>query len=769
MPTLNISSIFSAGNVLSGIRNIGTNMGNIVRSNQRITNTANAATRAYRNLTREQDIAIIQARNAQGVFSGGFNVTREGSPIAGSPTFANRAAAQEFIDSQSQMRMAMDKTTGSMDKQEKQNKKNDKQNKRTGVSFLQLMRLVVQFGVAMELIAVPGRIISGFTDIIRSGVETEKSLANINSLVRVSKNQIDDLGRSLQLTAAEIGATGDVFAAAYEAASSTGGVVLSQVRDMPGGIRLANRELQTILDMTTLANKMAVAGVATQEEAMVGLTSVMSGFNLSTEEATKFADIMFATVNRGRITLAETSEAVGQFNAQLTAMFGADKERLLREFSDTMAIFSVVTQSVDPARATTSLRNMLRAFTNTSAEGRELLQQLKGYGANLTSLDVITGGVGKTIAEYLRTIAPHGMIIDRIVASQREQVALVGEENFRRDKSLQIMQKLNPNIRTMLAFDTSLIQNGKLLNERFEEFKNTIGETDKALSFLIVTAANAIQRFKLLFAFFKNELFTSISLPFGRALETVNEFFRSILITKEFKKADFIGKLTIVWDSITFSLNKWLFSGGFLKLSGGISNVAARFANFLTTALLAPDKIALYTVAGITIGGAIVEGIGKGLVSSIASLLPDIEFPGGDMILIRGAVEEVLLGKEFVNQRIARENMQIAQYKRDREQQRNLDKLKTGTKNNFFPSYQISELQRSGSLSPAQMNALAASYDFNKTQTITIENLNIQAAEGDLQSTEEFIRFLKEIFSDLGNSNNSNASSNAKTFLTAAE
>ena len=496
-----------------------------------------------------------------------------------------------------------------------------KANRRQGVSFGQLLGLMIKFGIAMEIIMLPGRIVGAFKGMIDAGIEWEKGLANINALLRVNKSEITDLGRELNRTAVEFGVSGDILAAGYEAASSLTQTLIDDAHNLEGIQQSIQGEARATIGLTRLAAKAATAGATDIDIAMEALVRTSSGFGLNWAEIQQSVDIMFKTVDRGVLSFADLAQHVGELVAGISMMWGRDSTRSLKEFADVSAGLATMTRTLAPAEAFTSMRNLMRDLGRQSAGGGKLISRLKELGANLTLDDYIATGFSGTIQELSRTLMPYGTIIDQIVDKHGAFASATEEANFRQARSTEILQKLFPNIRTFRGLQSLLINGGREFNTNLEEQRNALGETNKQLEEQQDTVYNVIQSLKMLGQRIKFEFFYSIRDPLKNGLELLKGWLDTLTDNSAFREAGFFAKFRMLWQGLADQFWAWWNTGGKQKVTSNLKMVAEEITLILTDLGANAKLMTAATTVGIAIGEAMVLGIITGLKNFLAGIL----------------------------------------------------------------------------------------------------------------------------------------------------
>ena len=121
------------------------------------------------------------------------------------------------------------------------------------------------------------------------------------------------------------------------------------------------------------AQKAGVAGMSDVSVAVDALTSVINAYQKDVEEAGKVSDIMFKTVELGKIEFDELAANIGKV-APSAAAFGVS-------FEDVGAAISAITAlGVSPSETMTSLKALFKDLGKSGTELNKIFTQLSGQG-----------------------------------------------------------------------------------------------------------------------------------------------------------------------------------------------------------------------------------------------------------------------------------------------------------------------------------------------------------------------------------------------------
>ncbi len=121
-------------------------------------------------------------------------------------------------------------------------------------------------------------------------------------------------------------------------------------------------EASEALELLEISAKAATAGVTTTSVASDGLTTILNAFGLEAKDAARVADVMFAAVDRGKISFEELSRQIAQV-APLAAASGFSFEEIAG------AIATLTKQGTPGAQAMTQIRSAIEASNEVLGEG----------------------------------------------------------------------------------------------------------------------------------------------------------------------------------------------------------------------------------------------------------------------------------------------------------------------------------------------------------------------------------------------------------------
>jgi TP901 family phage tail tape measure protein len=188
--------------------------------------------------------------------------------------------------------------------------------------------------------------------VVAKGAAFERGMLNINSIAKVSRPELDAMGKSVLSMSGEFGQSGR--------------------HDDRGPVRhqlIGVRRGQGHRRAARASSKAATAGLATTSEAAKGITAVLNSYGLQAADSAHVSDVLFKTVERGVVSFPELSAVIGT-TAALASPLGVSLEEV-------GAALSVMTRhGIDAENATTQLNAIMSSMLQPSVEAAALAKQL---------------------------------------------------------------------------------------------------------------------------------------------------------------------------------------------------------------------------------------------------------------------------------------------------------------------------------------------------------------------------------------------------------
>lgn len=189
-----------------------------------------------------------------------------------------------------------------------------------------------------------------------------KKFGDINKGLREVVSLTGEAGAQADRTFAE-------FRSGVEGLSDELGVAQSELVDGLYQSLSAGVPRENAFSFLEVASKAAIAGVATTEQAVDGITSAINAFGLGFDESERVADVFFSTVRNGKTTLPELASVIGQV-APAAKLTGVSLE-------ETAAALSTLTANgLSTSEAGTKLRAAMTAITRPTEDLTDIFNAL---------------------------------------------------------------------------------------------------------------------------------------------------------------------------------------------------------------------------------------------------------------------------------------------------------------------------------------------------------------------------------------------------------
>ena len=205
----------------------------------------------------------------------------------------------------------------------------------------------------------------------------ESAMAEVKTIANVTGAEFEDLQKK-------------VFALSAELGTEEPDALAKGLYDIIG----AGYGASEALELLEISSKAATAGVTTSAVAADGLTTVLNAFQLEAKDATEVADIMFQTVNLGKISFEELSSQIAQV-APLAASSGYSFKEI------GAAVATLTKQGVPASQAMTQIRSAIISVGEVMGSGASKTMTLQNAFQELyeradgdqDKLKVLTGRV----------------------------------------------------------------------------------------------------------------------------------------------------------------------------------------------------------------------------------------------------------------------------------------------------------------------------------------------------------------------------------------
>ncbi len=191
-------------------------------------------------------------------------------------------------------------------------------------------------------------VITGLIRSVKGAIDNfrqfEKAMKSVNTITRQSNREFRRMSKEVRDLAGKVGADAvDLADGLYQAVSA--GIDAGKAMEFLG-----------------VAARAAQAGLSSTETAVDGITTIINAWGLSVEDATKVADVMFKTVERGKTNFEQLSASMSVV-AGIAASSGIAFEQI------TAAIATLTKQGVPTTQAVTQIRAAIIALNEQLGDG----------------------------------------------------------------------------------------------------------------------------------------------------------------------------------------------------------------------------------------------------------------------------------------------------------------------------------------------------------------------------------------------------------------
>lgn len=149
------------------------------------------------------------------------------------------------------------------------------------------------------------------------------------------------------------------------------------------------RDTSEALAVVEASSKAAVAGLTDSFTAVDAITTILNAYGKSAEEAAAVSDVLFATVERGKITFPELAQSIGTV-VTTAAQAGISVEEVGAAFA------TLTKRGLDSRVVATSLNRLFLSFIKQTDEAAAVTEEL---GLNLNAAAVQQKGLAGIMAE----------------------------------------------------------------------------------------------------------------------------------------------------------------------------------------------------------------------------------------------------------------------------------------------------------------------------------------------------------------------------------
>lgn len=431
---------------------------------------------------------------------------------------------------------------------------------KAGKSFSDRFSSIINIGIGAGLASLATSAVQG---IVNSGkqavgafIDLDKQVKNIGTLGVENFEEFATLATELSKTVPD--SAGNIAKGVYQAISA--------------GIQGTNQE---IIAFTESAAKVGVAGLATTEEAVNGLTSVLNAYGLKASDVSEVSDGFFATIKLGKTDF-------NQLNASLSNVIPAASAAGVN-FDEVAASISQMTAlGVPTAQATTQIRSAIVELQKPTGELKTFMDSL-GLSAQDVQDKLANQGLIATLQELEGEATAQGKSFNLLFGSMEAGSAatlLTGKNAERATQTLvQVREEIEKGVSTT-AYETAAqsleVQLSIIKNNIQALFNDLFTAIQPAIQALLPVVQNLVASLKPAIEALAQALIPIINV-IGTLIPTIANLLTSVIVPLGQGIATLITAIQPVIDVIIGLVN---------SLVGSLAPVLEKIINMLVSALV---------------------------------------------------------------------------------------------------------------------------------------------------------------------------------------
>jgi len=280
----------------------------------------------------------------------------------------------------------------------------------------------------------------------------QKAMNEVNTIARLSRSELKDLGDEVLSLGAEIGATSeDLTSGLYQALSA--------------GVPKDN-----VIEFLRVAGKSSIAGVTSLETAVDGLTTVMNAYGLESKDAMMVSDKMFQIVKDGKINFEQLAGNISKL-APMAKAAGLSMDEM-------SAAVATAVKVEDPERAMTKIAALLTEVTKRGKTLTQTIQDFKGKSYKT----ILDAGYNDRAAKGLALLANNANIMTQELENMSQTTGNTQEafDQFGDDASVNMNKAIAAIDQLGISFASNLLPHITDATKALTGFLNAMSATSKA-------------------------------------------------------------------------------------------------------------------------------------------------------------------------------------------------------------------------------------------------------------------------------------------------
>ena len=311
-----------------------------------------------------------------------------------------------------------------------------------------------------------GTLVAGGTIAFREAARFETAMHEVWTITDVSKEKLDEMGRSVIDLSSALGEDAATMARALYQTISAG------VTDTAEATKLLG-----------VAGKAAKAGLTDTFTAVDALTTVINSYGMATEDAQHISDVMFKTVELGKTRFEELGATVGRVTP-IASQIGL-------QFEDISAAIATLTKGgLATDMAVTSLRQTMISVLKPTESAAKLAESL---GLDFSAAALASKGLVGFLQDVAKATEGDSEVMAELFPNVRALAGVMSLAGTQMEEFTRIQQEMQDVTgASAVAFEKMMEAPAMKLQRLWIRFKNILIEIGKPILEAVIPAFEAL-------------------------------------------------------------------------------------------------------------------------------------------------------------------------------------------------------------------------------------------------------------------------------------
>lgn len=426
--------------------------------------------------------------------------------------------------------------------------------RRGHLTFGELLRMMVTFGIGLQVIGLMTQPGKWLTSGIKQAKDFEYSMNLVNTILGVSKDNLAELSRAALLSSSILGVSQDEMTKGlYNIGQSMAGIDLQGVDKATASLILFKE-----------AQRLALTANIEPAIAAEGLMRFMASMKLGLGSAREASALLFKTIDLGIISGKELVTNLGDITSSLTlytqAMDDANKMKFAGEL---MPAWAVISLPKTASEAATAIKGMLQAIQKPSHEAIQIMDEFKRkFNVDLSLGGMIRQGPEQYFESLYNVIRKNGYLADYIAGKNTNLAGVTNDAVEETVLMAKVLTMLYPNIRASGGAYALMGDGLKTYRDMLSEVKNKIIDYDIATEGMENTTERSLQKATAAWHALENTLMKSTLPGLTRAMSYFSNSINQVLFRSDIATKSFEQQISMVLSSMYAHLYSWWESTG---------------------------------------------------------------------------------------------------------------------------------------------------------------------------------------------------------------